>query len=262
MLYMSAHLVLATAALVALPSEGDTLQAEEAARTRLALDELTHLLRVLLLPGCRRRALLRATVGEDLAAHCSTCSTCDRCATASSGVCCLTCGREATVSLEVESHAILSHLWRSPQPTLYAALSCHRWSYMPARCVSEFAAGALLLMMLSRGVLHLIPREGALGGGRLAWKRERVLLSISSSVVIGDGQHSLGMERVPFALEWPSSVQLHGSTQLERLLSQLGEFPQRLADLESEEARCRLACLQLAAREGRKDVLAKLMSTS
>ena len=196
-LYLSAHLVQQTAALVALPAAGgNDLRAEEASRVALALDALLHLLRVLLLPGCRRRALLEATVGVDLASKCGRCSTCDRCAAPGSGTCCLTQGCEAEVCLEAEAHTVVARLLRAPRPTFHTALSCHQWGCLPPE-FDEFSACGLLLLMLAQGVLHLAVREGVLDRLRGAWRRERVLLTISPRFSVSDGAQCLTRARRP-----------------------------------------------------------------
>lgn len=113
--------------------------------------------------------------------------------------------------------------------------------------------------MLAHGVVHLIAREGVLRTGpkeRRAWKRERVLLTLSPHLRVGDDEQSLGMGCVPFVLDRGSTQPVVG--RLEGLLCELQAYPARRARLEQEEVRCRLECMRLAHREGRHDVLDQL----
>jgi len=181
-LYLNPLLVLRTATLVALPTDGSNMSATEAAAIQPALDQVCNLLRVLLLPGCRRRALLSATVGPALAAQCRKCTTCDRCALpgSSDSTCCLTLGLEAPVDLEAMASRLVNALRRRPLATLSDAVSLsHEWGALPRGLGDPFAAsGGLLLAMLARGRVRLAPREGNLGSHSNAWQTERVLLRV------------------------------------------------------------------------------------
>jgi len=252
LIYVSAELVQQTAALVALPRDGADLTVQDAVCANLALGSLQALLRLLLRPGCRRHALLRATVGLELAEGCRPCTSCDRCAPP--GMCDLTRGHESETDLEHTARGLLRLMQRRPLTTFADALSCFRWQGIPTGIGCSFTSGALLLAMLAAGCLSMVAREGALPGAS-SWRTERVLLIPSGRAVSGSGP--LGLERVPFgvSLERPLA-----SGRLAQHLLLLAELGHSRAEMARAEERCRLECLRLARLEGCTDTLARLGS--
>ena len=262
LLYLSPSLVLQTAALVALPPGGDNMSAAEAAAAasaaQPALEEVCHLLRVLLLPGCRRRALLAATVGPALAAQCGECTTRDRCAVLCKGsTCCITIGLEILADLDAAARRLISALRRRQFQTLSDAISLsHEWDgVLPRGLEDPFgASGALLLAMLAQGWLYLAPREGNLGGHYNAWRTRRVLLCVGR-----DAGRGLTMKRVPFSILWPVEGDvMAGGGVLDDRLQWLEELEARSTEARRLEDECRLECLLLAMGAKRGDVVDRL----
>ena len=249
--YMSALLFAQTAALVALPAEGrEELSPEEVVGTEHALDDLCAVLRVLLLPGCRRNALLAETVGPDVAARCGVCSTCDRCAPPE--LCCATRGEEATSNLEGAAHAILDMLRTRPLQPLMSSFAQHR--SLPAGFHSPFACGALVLAMLARRKLRLGVCSGRLSG-RWAWLNERVLLHAA----VREGS-TLGMESVPFGVVLPPSA--HLVQDLDCSLQRLDELGRAREAAIASEQQQRVRCIVLAQKAARVDVLERLAQST
>ena len=246
--YLSAPLVVQTAALVASPpDESEDLEPHHLASAQAALDSICAVLALLLKPGCRRWALLATTVGSSLADGCLPCSTCDRCATPD--VCCLTRGHERSIDLDASALALFDALRRRPLTTFDASLSAHKWRCLPPAFNSSFSTGHLILVMLAHGVLGLAARPGKLSSSK-AWRRERVLLTINTARLDADG--GCGLRDVPFGAELGAPLsQPPMQAELTQRLREYHEALRKQEAVENRTARCRTAVLQ-AAREARR----------
>ena len=108
LLYASLPMAHRTVALLARRREGEV----RASVTR-RLERFQELLFVLFSEGCRRDALLTATLGPELACQCAVCDTCDRCS--SDSTCCeMTAGSEEEHDLRDAARAQWGRLVRRP----------------------------------------------------------------------------------------------------------------------------------------------------
>ena len=243
LLYASLPMAHRTVALLARRREGEV----RASVTR-RLERFQELLFVLFSEGCRRDALLTATLGPELACQCAECETCDRCS--SDSTCCeMTAGREEEHDLRDAARALWGRLVRRPRALQHCS-TASLWRGLPAAVASPGGCTQLVLLMLAHGLLYLEPEGGDKAGLLVCARENRLALQ--------------AMRRSPLRSPVPAATStaaaddgatVQSAALLERLLEELRVSERRTEESQAETEALRRRCIRLAARLGRMDLL-------
>ena len=204
------------------------------------LERFEELLGVVLGEGCRRKALLRAVLGTELACRCAPCATCDRC---SEGRCCeVTAFAETTHDLSGTAAVLHRRLGRRPWPILQCG-ERELWAELEAPTKSADGCAQLVLLMLARRVLRLEPdaTRGALVCAR--GDRQAVVACMRHASLSADRGRAKPL----------GSASEH--VLLDQLLNELEVMEQSVAQRQAEVDVFRCRCSQLAIQLGRVDLV-------
>jgi hypothetical protein len=223
----------------------------------MRLEGFQDMLAVLFGNGCRRDALLGATLGPELASQCPACDSCDRCCSRDRLSCAATARSEIELDLRAAARCLWHRLAREPRSVLRCA-DRELWRDLPCAVVaSPSGCAQLVLLMLARRLLYFKPAAAGSGGDVLVCARteRRGMEAMRRSVLcVPAAAADVAAANGSAAADGSAAA---AEAALDQMLAELGVMERRVAcrcaHEELEALRCR--CMRAAVRLGRKDLL-------